>query len=100
MQAKSTANKIQRRAQETWEAFCDELKGAGSQLIRDDLCLDELDAAEGLRYLSRMVRTGLERHVESADPAIAFLYPLSDERIKGFGGEGQARGVRGRLEGF
>jgi len=87
MQTKPTTNEIQQRAQETWEAFCDGLKGAGSQLIRDDLYLDELDAAEGLRYLSRMIRTGLERHVESADPAIAFLYPLSDERIKGFGGD-------------
>jgi hypothetical protein len=78
---------IQRRAQKTWEAFCEELKQAGNQLIRDDLPLDELDAAEGLRYLSRMLRTGLERHVEGADPAEAYLYPLSDERIKGFGGD-------------
>ena len=83
----STPTEIQRRALETWEAFCEDLKRAGSQLIRDDLPLDELDAAEGLRYLSRMVRTGLERHVESADPAVAYLYPLSDERIKGFGGD-------------
>mgnify|MGYP001245560292 CR=1 FL=1 len=49
MQTKPTTNAIQRRAQETWEAFCEDLKGAGSQLIRDDLYLDELDAAEGLR---------------------------------------------------
>jgi hypothetical protein len=78
---------IQRRAHETWNAFCEELKRAGDQLIRDDLPLDELDAAEGLRYLSRLVRTGLERHVEGADPADAHLYPLCSERIKGFGGD-------------
>jgi hypothetical protein len=78
---------VQRRAQEAWESFCEELKCAGSQLIRQDLPLGELDAAEGLRYLSRMVRTGLERHVESADPANTILYALSDERIKGFGGD-------------
>ena len=80
-------NEIQLRAQSTWEAFCEDLKSAGRQLIRADLPLEPIDAAEGLRYLSRMVRTGLERHVESADPAIAHLYPLSDERIKGFGGD-------------
>jgi len=78
---------IQRRAYETWNAFCEDLKRAGDQLIRDDLALDELDAAEGLRYLSRLVRTGLERHVEGADPADAYLYPLCGERIKGFGGD-------------
>jgi hypothetical protein len=78
---------IQQRARETWVAFCEELKGAGDQLIREDLPLDELDAAEGLRYLSRLVRTGLERHVEGADPAEAYLFTLCDERTKGFGGD-------------
>ena len=73
---------IQRRSHETWDAFCEDLKRAGNQLIRNDLPLDELDAAEGLRYLSRLVRTGLERHVEGADPADAYLYSLCDERIK------------------
>lgn len=82
-----TAAEIQRRSQETWDAFCEDLKRAGHQLIRNDLPLDELDAAEGLRYLSRLVRTGLERHVEGADPADAYLYSLCDERIKGFGGD-------------
>lgn len=78
---------IQRRSHETWDAFCEDLKRAGNQLIRNDLPLDELDAAEGLRYLSRLVRTGLERHVEGADAADAYLYSLCDERIKGFGGD-------------
>jgi len=78
---------LQRRAQATWEAFCDELKQAGRQLIREDLPLGELDAAEGLRYLSRLLRTGLERHVEAADPADAYLHSLCDERLKGFGGD-------------
>jgi hypothetical protein len=82
-----TTAEIKRRARETWNAFCEDLKRAGDQLIRDDLPLDELDAAEGLRYLSRLVRTGLERHVEGVDPADAYLYPLCDERIKGFGGD-------------
>lgn len=78
---------IQRRAHATWDAFCEDLKQAGRQLIREDLPLDELDAAEGLRYLSRLLRTGLERHVEGADPADVHLHSLCDERIKGFGGD-------------
>ena len=44
---------LQLRAQDTWEAFCEELKQAGRQLVREDLPLDPLDAAEGLRYLTR-----------------------------------------------
>lgn len=78
---------LQLRAQATWEAFCEELKQAGRQLIRDDLPLAEIDAAEGLRYLSRLVRTGLERHVEAADPADVHLHSLCGERMKGFGGD-------------
>jgi hypothetical protein len=86
---------LQRRAQQTWESFCEELKRAGEQLIRDDLPLDELDAAEGLRYLSRLVRTGLERHVEGVDPAEAYLHTLCDERTKGFGGDNPDVGYLG-----
>ncbi len=78
---------LQNRAKKVWEQFCEELKHAGTQLIRDDLPLDELDAAEGLRYLSRLLRTGLERNVEGADPANPFLHVLCNERIKGFGGD-------------
>lgn len=81
------AAEVQRRARATWEAFCEDLKQAGRQLVRDDLALDSLDAAEGLRYLSRLLRTGLERHVEGADPADVHLHSLCDERIKGFGGD-------------
>jgi len=80
-------DETQRRAQETWAQFCEDLKQAGSQLIREDLPLDEIDAAEGLRYLSRLLRSGLERHVEGADAANPYLHSLCDERIKGFGGD-------------
>ncbi|MBJ22786.1 MAG: DUF1214 domain-containing protein [bacterium] len=79
--------RLQDDAKEIWEQFCEELKGAGAQLIREDLPLDELDAAEGLRYLSRLLRTGLERNVEGADPAHPYLHVLCNDRIKGFGGD-------------
>ncbi len=78
---------LQRSAKEIWEEFCEELKQAGEQLIREDLPLDRLDAAEGLRYLSRLLRTGLERNVEGADAANPYLHVLCNERIKGFGGD-------------
>ncbi|MAG34047.1 MAG: hypothetical protein CL908_24470 [Deltaproteobacteria bacterium] len=78
---------LQTSTQAIWEQFCEELKEAGQQLMREDLPLDELDAAEGLRYLSRLLRTGLERNVEGADPADPYLHVLCNERIKGFGGD-------------
>ncbi|MBW1882468.1 MAG: DUF1214 domain-containing protein [Deltaproteobacteria bacterium] len=82
-----STTELQHNAKEIWEQFCEELKQAGGQLIREDLPLDELDAAEGLRYLSRLLRTGLERNVEGADPANPYLHVLCNERIKGFGGD-------------
>jgi len=82
-----STTELQRNARAKWEQFCEELKKAGGQLIRDDLPLDELGAAEGLRYLSRLLRTGLERNVEGADPANPYLHVLCNERIKGFGGD-------------
>lgn len=80
-------SELQRSVKRVWEEFCEELKQAGDQLVREDLPLDPLDAAEGLRYLSRLLRTGIERHIEGADPADPYLHVLCNERIKGFGGD-------------
>ena len=63
-------SELQQNAKQTWEQFCEDLKAAGSQLIREDLPLDELDAAEGLRYLSRLLRTDLDLQVDSEKAAL------------------------------
>ena len=65
-----------------WNAYCDSLKIAGQQLLRDDFPIDQLDLAEGLRYLARLVFTSMDRSVEGADPSQPVLYPLCNERIK------------------
>ncbi|MBQ90753.1 MAG: hypothetical protein CL441_04925 [Acidimicrobiaceae bacterium] len=50
-----------------WHDFCEQMRGAGDWVFEhcDD---DPLDRVEGLRYLTRLVRGGLESFVESADP--------------------------------
>src|SRR5262245_36046734 len=78
----ASVDSLQETAAKAWDSFCDRLKVAGTQLRRTDFPMDELDLAEGLRYLSRLVYTSLDRNVEGADPAHPWLYPLCSERIK------------------
>ncbi len=51
-----------------WRAFCDLLAEAGAVLERDDLGLDDLDRAEGLRYLGRLTQNGLLSFLENPGP--------------------------------
>jgi hypothetical protein len=51
-----------------WEQFCEQLKEAGRILSRPETPVTELDRAEGLRYLARLTRLGLELCFEHADP--------------------------------
>ena len=56
----------------SWSDFCDLLKAAGEVLTREGSPADPLTRAEGLRYLSRLTRAGLEAFVEHNDP----LHPV------------------------
>ena len=59
-----------------WERFCAELARAADALRRPGVPRDELTQAEGLRYLARMIRAGLELRFEMADPAHPALVPM------------------------
>jgi hypothetical protein len=72
----------QQAAARSWASFCDALKTAGEQLLRTDFPVDPLDAAEGLRYLSRLTYAAIERNVEGANPQQPLLYELCNERVK------------------
>jgi hypothetical protein len=64
-----------------WARFCDGLKEAGEVVLRDGpggRNVSALDAAEGLRYLSRLTRGGLECFVENADARFPRLVGLPD----------------------
>ncbi len=65
-----------------WQAFCDALKAAGEQVLGQDIPDDPLTRAEGFRYLTRLLRLGLEKHIEFADPDYPQFYSLSHETAK------------------
>lgn len=65
-----------------WDEFCDTLKRAGRQVLRPEAPADALDRAEGYRYLSRLLRIGLEMHLEFADPEFPGFFAPSHETGK------------------
>ena len=67
---------------EVWADFCDSLKEAG-ELVNADLAPDDaFNRAEGYRYLSRMLRAGLESFLEHGDPSFPALRCPVHETIK------------------
>ncbi|MCA9649286.1 MAG: DUF1214 domain-containing protein [Myxococcales bacterium] len=65
-----------------WEEFCDGLKAAGGSLSFPGTPRSAFDRAEGIRYLSRLTRAGLEAFVEHADPAAPVLHRVVHETVK------------------
>ncbi len=53
---------------DTWREFCVLLEQASAVLERDDLGLTDLDRAEGLRYLGRLLQNGLLSFLEKPGP--------------------------------
>jgi len=67
---------------QAWDEFCDALKRAGQQVLRAETPATELDRAEGWRYLTRLLRIGLEMHLEFADPDFPGFFAPSHETGK------------------
>jgi hypothetical protein len=67
---------------QSWSDFCDELKTAGNVLLSPGAPRDPFQQAEGLRYLTRLTRAGLEAYVEYADPAFPRLRRMVHETVK------------------
>jgi len=65
-----------------WRDFCRSLEEAGEAIFREGTPSDALHRAEGLRYLTRLLRAGLESHVESSDPRHPRFFQLSSETVK------------------
>jgi hypothetical protein len=65
-----------------WDDFCDALKRAGAQVLRPEAPATALDRAEGYRYLTRLLRLGLEMHLEFADPDFPGFFAPSHETAK------------------
>ena len=65
-----------------WADFCDELKAAGNVLLSPGAPRDPFQQAEGIRYLSRLTRAGLEAYVEYPDPTFPQLRRMVHETVK------------------
>lgn len=65
-----------------WNDFCDLLKASGNILSRPGTPDDALTRAEGLRYLARLTRAGLEAFVEHDDPFAPVLMSVVHETAK------------------
>jgi hypothetical protein len=66
----------------TWNELCDTLKMAGAVILREGSPDDPLTRAEGFRYLSRLLRAGLETFVEHGDPRAPVLRRPVHETVK------------------
>ncbi len=65
-----------------WDEFCDTLKAAGGSILGFDSPEDPFTRAEGFRYLSRLIRAGLENFVEGGNPETPVLRRLVHETVK------------------
>ena len=69
-------------AAQTWKTFCQTLANAAQVLAHPNTPQTPLHQAEGLRYLTRLLRAALESQVESADPCHPRFFQLANETIK------------------
>ena len=53
---------------QAWTDFCRALEKAGQVVLRDSAPTTALDRAEGLRYLTRLLRNSLYATIENSDP--------------------------------
>ncbi|MBR9910631.1 MAG: DUF1214 domain-containing protein [Gammaproteobacteria bacterium] len=65
-----------------WQRYCDRLSQAAATLKRPAAPTNAFDQAEGTRYLSRLIRLGLEIYLESGDPEFPTFYQPSHETAK------------------
>ena len=66
----------------SWEEFCEQLKLAGNVLKYPGTPQDAFQQAEGLRYLTRLTRAGLEAYVEFSDPSFPVFRRMVHETVK------------------
>jgi hypothetical protein len=67
---------------QAWEDFCDTLKTAGTALLYGKAPTDAFQQAEGIRYLSRLTRAGLDAFIEHADPQFPSFKRMVHETVK------------------
>ena len=66
----------------TWDDFCDQLKALGKLVQRPETPADPHNRALGYRYLTQLLRAGLESSVDYGDPEFPAFFRLADETKK------------------
>jgi len=72
----------EQNSQSLWTKFCRDLETAGNAVLNANLAKTSLDEAEGIRYLTRLLRIGLDMHLENADPQFPSFYQASHATAK------------------
>jgi len=67
---------------QSWDEFCETLKAAGAAINATGAPDDPLTQAEGYRYLTRLLRAGLEAFLEYSDPRTPDLRRMVHETVK------------------
>src|ERR1700761_8371840 len=65
-----------------WAAFCREVHVTGEEMLRSAEGADSVSQAEGLRYLTRLLRSGIEKFVEYSDPEEPSLANVYNDHLK------------------
>ncbi len=66
----------------SWNEFCEALKAAGASVAMGGTPKDPQTQIEGYRYLTRLLRGGLEAFLEFGDPAYPLLRRTVHETVK------------------
>jgi len=83
MSTASTEDAIERIMDgSAWDDFCEGLKGLGRLVERPETPGDAQNRALGYRYLTQLLRAGLESSVDYADPEFPAFFRLADETKK------------------
>jgi hypothetical protein len=65
-----------------WDELCDALKDAGKVVLRPEVPTDPMNRAIGYRFLSRLLRGGLESALDYVNPQYPAFFRLADETKK------------------
>ncbi len=86
-------------ATDAWQGFCRALEVTGTEALAKTLTHDEVDLAEGLRHMARMVQLTLIGSLENKDSAHPYLWPALDPHRKMGGDNPQGLYLSGPING-
>jgi hypothetical protein len=82
-----------------WQRFCQALEKTGTEALAKTLTDDEVDLAEGLRHMARMVTVTLMGSLENKDSIHPYLWPALDPHRKMGGDNPQGLYLSGPING-